>query len=94
MLWALLQKGNLDYIAGRGVVALHRDWEEPWLEHQPRFYRSPSAMIRQAEELKIVRLFWHSLTTEQALECKPGCQPDLSTRLTASEGWSELWLTG
>ena len=39
---ALLQQGNLDYIAGRGVVALHRDWGEPWHEHQPRFYRNLS----------------------------------------------------
>ncbi|WP_281648524.1 hypothetical protein [Parendozoicomonas sp. Alg238-R29] len=29
---ALVQKGNLDVIAGRGVVALHRDCDEPWHE--------------------------------------------------------------
>ncbi|WP_281648163.1 hypothetical protein [Parendozoicomonas sp. Alg238-R29] len=37
---ALVQKGDLDYIAGRGVIALHRDQGEPWQECQPRFYRS------------------------------------------------------
>ena len=36
---ALLQKGNVDYVAGRGVIALHRDYGEPWQECQPRFFR-------------------------------------------------------
>ena len=46
---ALLQQGNLDYIAGRGVVALHRDWGEPWHEHQSRFYSSLNA-LRQSDK--------------------------------------------
>ena len=54
---ALLQKGNLDYIAGRGVVALHRDWGEPWHEHQPRFYPSRSEVSRYAKSQLSTRLF-------------------------------------
>ncbi len=90
---ALLQKGNLDYVAGRGVVALHRDWNEPWQEHQPRFYRVSNEMTRFAREQKISRLFWHSLATEEAEKSQPEGQPKKSTRLTISKGWSELWLT-
>ncbi len=94
---ALLQKGNLDYVAGRGVVALHRDWGEPWQEHQPRFYRSSNEMTRFAREQKISRLFWHSLATEEARKSQPEgqplSQPRESTRLTISTGWNELWLT-
>ncbi len=38
---ALVQKGNLDVMAGHGVVALHRDCDEPWHEQQPRFFVVP-----------------------------------------------------
>ena len=68
---ALLQKGNLDYVAGRGVVALHRDWDEPWQEHQPRVYKRSEDMARSAWEQNISRLFWHSLATETAEKSQP-----------------------
>ena len=83
---ALLQKGDLDYVAGRGVVALHRDWGEPWHEHQPRFFRQPKDMIQYAKAQKISRLFWHSLATEEAENSQP-------PESTSSKGWKELWLT-
>ncbi len=54
---ALVQKGNLDCIEGRGVVALHRDWQEPWIEHQPRFIRSDCLLLRYAREQKVVRIY-------------------------------------
>ena len=54
---ALVQRGNLDGIAGRGVVALHRDWGEPWHKHQPRFYRNLNA-LRQPDKRRLpTRLF-------------------------------------
>ena len=83
---ALLQKGNLDYIAGRGVVAMHRDLDEPWFEHQPRFFIGPNAMARYAKEQRIKRLFWHSLVTDE----DENGQPEKSTK---SPIWQELWLT-
>ncbi|MTI15133.1 hypothetical protein [Sansalvadorimonas verongulae] len=91
---ALMQKGSVEYISGRGVMALHRDMGEYWQEHQPRFFRSVSTLIRYAEENKISRLFWHSLTTENADDGQPDSQPAESTRnVTISKGWKELWLT-
>ncbi len=83
---ALLQKGSLDYVAGRGVVALHRDWGEPWQEHQPRFYRSPNEMARLAREQKISRLFWHSLATEEAGKSQPEGQPREVNQVDHSQG--------
>ncbi|WP_155159592.1 hypothetical protein [Sansalvadorimonas verongulae] len=90
---ALLQKGNIDYVAGRGVVALHRDFGEPWQEHQPRFYKRSEDMARSAREQNISRLFWHGLAIEQPEKSQPNGQPPESTRLTFSKGWKELWLT-
>ena len=90
---ALLQKGNVDYVAGRGVVALHRDWGEPWQDQQPRFYRRSEEMARNAREQTISRLFWHAFAHEEAEKSQPEGQPKKSTRLTISRGWSELWLT-
>ncbi len=90
---ALVQKGNLDVIAGRGVVAVHRDCDEPWHEHQPRFFRGPRDMGRWAKELKVSRLFWHSLVVDDAENGQPESQPEKSARLTICPGWKELWLT-
>ena len=90
---ALVQKGNLDVMAGHGVVALHRDCDEPWHEQQPRFFRDPVDMGRWAKELKISRLFWHSLAVDDAENGQPESQPKKSTKLTISKEWTELWLT-
>ena len=54
----LLQKGDLDYIAGRGVVALHRDLGEPWYEHQPQFFRNGRLLLQYAQRQKLERLYF------------------------------------
>ncbi len=50
-------------------------------------------MGRWAKELKVSRLFWHSLAVDDAENGQPESQPKKSTRLTFFKGWKELWLT-
>ena len=87
---ALLQKGDLDYIAGRGAVAMHRDLNGAWQEHQPQFFIDSKAMARYAKAQCIKRIFWHSLAVDQGEKSQPQVS---STRLTIFKGWQELWLT-
>ncbi len=50
-------------------------------------------MGRWAKELKVSRLFWHSLAVDDAENGQLESQPKKSTRLTISKEWTELWLT-
>ncbi len=50
-------------------------------------------MGRWAKELKVSRLFLHSLAVDDAENGQPESQPKKSTRLTFCKGWKELWLT-
>ncbi len=50
-------------------------------------------MGRWAKELKVSRLFCHSLAVDDAEKGQPKGQPKKSIRLTIAKGWKELWLT-
>ncbi len=50
-------------------------------------------MGRWTKELKVSRLFWHSLAVGDAENGQPKGQPKKSTRLAIAKGWKELWLT-
>ncbi|MCL6271073.1 hypothetical protein M3P05_14180 [Sansalvadorimonas sp. 2012CJ34-2] len=54
---ALLQKGNLDWLEGRGVVAMHRDYGGPWHEHQPRFVSTNQKLLSFAKQQEVMRVF-------------------------------------
>ncbi len=50
-------------------------------------------MGRRAKELKVSRLFCHSLAVDDAEKGQPKGQPKKSIRLTIAKGWKVLWLT-
>ena len=54
----LLQQGNLEAIAGRGVIALHRDLDEPRYKHQPQFFRGGRLLLQYAHGQKLERLYF------------------------------------
>ena len=83
---ALLQKGNLDYIAGRGVIARSRDLDEPWHENQPHFFRAWREVVQYARMHNIDRLL-HSDALIMTLKSQPERQPKKSTGLTVWQEW-------
>ena len=83
---ALLQKGNLDTIAGRGVIARSRDFDEPWHENQPRFFRAWREVVQHARMHNIDRLFYSDALI-MTLKSQPERQPKKSTGLTVWKEW-------
>ncbi|GAA4647883.1 hypothetical protein GCM10023116_01450 [Kistimonas scapharcae] len=65
---ALMHKGNLDWIEGRGVIAMHRDLDGQWPEHQPRFYRTSGDIVRLAKLEKIDVVFQYKLASMEVWE--------------------------
>ena len=62
---ALLQKGDLDWIEGRGVIAMHRDLGGNWSDHQPCFYRTINDVLREGRDKRINHAFWHGLPGQE-----------------------------
>ena len=83
---ALLQKGNLDYIAGRGVIARSRDLDEPWHENQPHFFRAWREVVKYARRHNIDRLLYSDALI-MTLKSQPERQPKKSTGLTVWQEW-------
>ena len=53
----LIQLGDLHYIHGKQASALHRDWGEDWIEHQPRISPSMNHLKALSRSLKINTLY-------------------------------------
>lgn len=49
----LIQLGDLHYIQGKQASALHRDWGESWLDHQPRISSSLNHLKALSRSQKI-----------------------------------------
>ncbi len=47
-------------------------------------------MGRWAKELKVSRLFWHSLAVVETENGQPESQPKKPTKLTFCKGWKEV----
>ncbi len=52
----LIQLGDLHCIQHKQASALHRDWDEPWLDHQPRFSPSWNHLKGLARSRKIEKI--------------------------------------
>ncbi|WP_062262412.1 hypothetical protein [Endozoicomonas arenosclerae] len=55
----LIQLGDLHYLKDNQASALHRDWGEDWLNHQPRISPSFNHLSGLARSLKIKTLLCH-----------------------------------
>ena len=49
----LIQLGDLHYLQGKGASALHRDWSEDWIDHQPRISPTINHLKALSRSLKI-----------------------------------------
>ena len=57
----LIELGNLHAINCTRAVAMHRDWGEPWTDHQPRFSPTLNHLKALARSLKIREVAQESL---------------------------------
>ncbi|MCW7551765.1 hypothetical protein NX722_03740 [Endozoicomonas gorgoniicola] len=55
----LIQLGDLHYLKGKRACALHRDWEEHWVDVQPRLSSSKRHLTSIARSLKIQSILLH-----------------------------------
>lgn len=56
----LVELGDLHYLRGPQAFARHRNWGDPWIDHQPRFSPSWNPLKALARSLKVETLFIHT----------------------------------